>query len=732
MKIGVKLVVVISMVNLIGIGLLAGVTLIQSQEEISRLVDEEAQSIALQNSERISKWFEGNISATRIMAQIMEGYKEIPVEARRDYFNMMLREVLTSNPSLLGMYANWAPGALDGLDVDYANTPGNDDTGRFIPSWTMSNGQLQVTPIASFSWDLVMQLPQTKQEYMLDPTEYPYLLPEGRVLYANMGNPVRDKETGAFVGMAGATIVLSTIQKMVEEIKPFGNGYAFVFSSGGVVAAHRDPTRLGKNMRESETDTFGPFLDTMVEAVTKGTAASFSYQPLQSETAIQYYAVPFKLGNVPLPWTLVVAVSHSTIMAPVYRMLRICLIIGFLSISVMFIGVLFIARSISRPINRLALMFKDISQGAGDLTKTISITAHDEIGDLAHYFNLTIDTIKELVVAIKREALALSHTGSDMAENMNETASSINEITATIQSIKAQTGKQQTSVKGTRATMEQVVENIEALNSRIQKQSECVSQSSAAVEQMLANINNVTQTLVKNEANVTKLAHASEVGQTSLQRVSSDIQDIAKESAGLLEINAVMENIASQTNLLGMNAAIEAAHAGEAGRGFAVVASEIRKLAESSSAQSKTISDVLKKIKGSVDKIIPSTAEVLRNFEAINQGVKTVTDQETNVRTAMKEQETGSKAILESIGSLNEITGEVKGSATGMLGGSREVIQESRTLESFTSEIGNGIQEMASGAEQIDTAVNRVNDISVENKKQIEQLITEVSRFKVA
>ena len=732
MKIGVRLVAVISMVNLIGIGLLAGVALIQSRREISRLADEEASSIARENGEKISKWFESHISATRNVAQIMEGYKDIPVAERRDYFNMMMKQVLTANSRLLGVYANWAPQALDGLDAEYANTPGNDETGRFIPSWTMSNGQLLLAPIASFSWELVMQLPQTKQEYMLDPTVYPRELPGiGRALYANMGNPIKDKETGAFIGMAGATIVLSTIQTMVEEIKPFGDGHAMLFSSGGIVAAHSDMERLGKKMQESEADTFGPFLDTMVEAVTKGNAVSFSYQPPESDTVIQYYAVPVSIGQVPQPWTLVVAVSHNTIMAPVYRMLTICLIIGLLSISVMFTGVLFMARSISRPIKRLALMLKDIAEGEGDLTKTITITAHDEIGDLAHYFNLTIDKIKNLVISIKKEALALSKTGSDLASNMNETASSINEITTTIQSIKSQTNRQTESVKSTSSTMEEVVTHINRINDQIQKQSACVSQSSSAVEQMLANINSVTQTLVKNEANVTKLAKASQVGRGGLQEVSGDIQEIERESAGLLEINAVMENIASQTNLLSMNAAIEAAHAGESGKGFAVVADEIRKLAESSSEQSKTISDVLKKIKSSIDKITASTSEVLRNFEAINDGVKTVTDQETTVRKAMEEQGAGSKAILESIERLNHITGEVKGSAQGMLGSSQEVIKESKMLEQISAEIDDGVQEMASGAEQIDTAVNQVNDISAENKKQIEQLMSEVGRFKV-
>jgi len=114
------------------------------------------------------------------------------------------------------------------------------------------------------------------------------------------------------------------------------------------------------------------------------------------------------------------------------------------------------------------------------------------------------------------------------------------------------------------------------------------------------------------------LQSSSEEGGHGLKEVSVDIQEIAKESDGLMEINAVMENIASQTNLLSMNAAIEAAHAGEAGKGFAVVADEIRKLAESSSDQSKTIGTVLKKIAESIKNITGSTDNVLKKFEAID------------------------------------------------------------------------------------------------------------------
>jgi methyl-accepting chemotaxis protein len=279
--------------------------------------------------------------------------------------------------------------------------------------------------------------------------------------------------------------------------------------------------------------------------------------------------------------------------------------------------------------------------------------------------------------------------------------------------------------------MEQITGNIHKLNEHVEKQTASVEQSSSAIEEMLANIQSVTQTLVRNTENVDELTGASDIGRTGLQEVAGDIQEIARESEGLLEINSVMENIASQTNLLSMNAAIEAAHAGEAGKGFAVVADEIRKLAESSSSQSKTISEVLKKMKRSIDKITLSTGNVLTKFEAIDSGVKTVAQQEENIRHAMEEQSQGSKQVLEAISQVNEITRMVKGGATEMLEGANEVIRESHNLEHSTQEITGGMNEMATGADQINIAVHRVNELSDKNRESINLLLKDVTKFKV-
>ena len=392
---------------------------------------------------------------------------------------------------------------------------------------------------------------------------------------------------------------------------------------------------------------------------------------------------------------------------------------------------IFVGKMISNPVKAVALTLKDISEGEGDLTHSLTVNTKDETGELAHYFNLTLEKIRNLVATIKQNAVSLFDIGNELASNMTETAAAINEITANIQSIKSRIINQSASVTETNATMEQITISIDKLNGHVDSQSSSVAQSSSAIEEMLANIRSVTQTLVSNADNVRELMTASEVGRTGLQEVAADIQEIARESEGLLEINAVMENIASQTNLLSMNAAIEAAHAGEAGKGFAVVADEIRKLAENSGEQSKTISTVLKKIKDSIDKITKSTDSVLNKFEAIDSGVKTVSDQEEVIRNAMEEQGEGSKQILEAIGQLNDTTQMVKGGSEEMLEGSRQVIQESKSLELLTQEITNGMNEMATGADQINVAVNRVNDISGQNKEAIDILVGEVSKFKV-
>jgi len=379
-------------------------------------------------------------------------------------------------------------------------------------------------------------------------------------------------------------------------------------------------------------------------------------------------------------------------------------------------------RNMANTVNRL---------GSGDFSKKHPVLAIDEIGAIAVALNQCMENIQKLVKTIREKSELLSATGEQLSNDMTITTGEMNKIDINVDSINKRMENQSASVIETNSTMRQMITTIDRLSGNVESQSESVSRSSSAIEQMLANIESVTQTLIRNKENVQTLTKSSDVGRTGLQDVASDIQEIARESAGLLEINLVMESIAGQTNLLSMNAAIEAAHAGEAGKGFAVVADEIRKLAESSSEQSKTISVVLVKIKESIDKIINSTNIVLEKFEDIDKSVRTVSQQEDNIRASMEEQTAGSKQILDSISQLNDLTRQVRGSSAEMLEGSKQVMQESENLEHATTEITSAMKEMAGGTNKIGGTVKRVNETASHNKENINILIQEVGKFKV-
>ncbi|MDR1025465.1 MAG: methyl-accepting chemotaxis protein [Treponema sp.] len=731
MKIGKKLIIMIIALNIAGIGVLLGTILNISQNQIVSLVNSELVNLARNEAKEVEVWLNPYFSVVRALAQSMEAYDEIDPAQRRFFYNLLLKQVALNNSELSAVWACWEPNAMDGMDAYYANTNGTDETGRFISYWTVAGGVPMLNKTVGYatsgSGDFYQIPLQSGKETIVEP--YFYTIGGVNTLITSLAVPV--KKNGRVIAVTGVDIALSRIQAGLEDIKPYEGSIAMVFSNGGRVSGHFDPSRLGKSMSVSEVDLAGQYLGDFMKAIKSGSEYFFSNTITVGGQKNNYViiGVPISIGETGTPWDLGIGVPRNIITAPIFRMLRISIIISVLMILVISAAAFLIARSISSPLKYMMKIFTSI--GEGDLTQQLNIHRNDEIGDMSGVFDGTMQKIKNLVVTIKNQSAALFNIGNELSSNMIQTASSINEITTNIQTIKGRVINQSASVNETSATMEQITVNIGKLNTQVDNQSANVAQSSAAVEEMLANIQSVSQTLVNNADNVKELIDSSEIGRSGLHGVAEDIQEIARESEGLLEINAVMQNIASQTNLLSMNAAIEAAHAGEAGRGFAVVADEIRKLAENSGEQSKTISSVLKKIKDSIDKITKSTESVLNKFEAIELGVKIVSDQEEHIRTAMEEQNEGSKQILDAIGRLNETTQIVKNGSREMQEGSIQVIQESKSLELVTQEITTEMNTMASGADQINAAVKRVNTISGENKESTDVLVQEVSKFKV-
>jgi methyl-accepting chemotaxis protein len=525
---------------------------------------------------------------------------------------------------------------------------------------------------------------------------------------------------GKPIGIVGTGIDLSAFIDSVYTGFDANAVSLYLFNEAGEITGASDSSLVfNKQTLHGHLGNDGAAIAAVAKGLAETEISTFPYE--QGEAAairipqLNWYMAAF------LPFTASMFLD-SAMTGVFFTMLAVVLL-------VFIISNIFIA-DILKPLNHTMLVLKEIA-AHWDLTKRVEVHNDNELGELAGFFNMTFDKMKDLILTIKNQTVVLSTTGEELATNMIETAAAITQITANIQNIHGVTGRQADGVTKTGGAMDSIMHRVKALNASITVQSACMAQAASSIEQMLANIHSVTDILVKNADNVSALSESSEVGKADLQSVSQGFHEIAQESEGLLEINAVMENIASQTNLLSMNAAIEAAHAGEVGKGFAVVAGEIRKLAITSAQQSRTTADMLKKIKASIDTLTQSTARVLKRFETIDHNIQVVSGQEQTIRAAMEEQQQGSQHILDAVMRLKNITATVTHDAGEMEVEGMEVIKQSASLKQITAEITNGMDEMASGANQINIAVTRVNEISGENKNDINTLAGEIYKFKV-
>ena len=722
MSLRIKLITIILAMLTIVIAVLSIVTLSRSGRLQKTTTFQYAEEMARSHSIEIQRQIEIFTDYCQILSLIFSDFEEMDESMRRHNFNDFLRSTIQQSPHIMGIWTAWLPDTIDTRD---------NELGQYQVFYTRRRtGNVESVPEGYEHWQNFLE-EMTGKPDIASPV-WRDVFGQGNVPVVAVMYPIKNSK-GKNAGLIGINYV-SNMQSIIDEIKEQifdGKGIAGIYTNDGVIIAHHDIASVKENIKTNagEIEKLGKDHGIVVRSIEKG---GVNGKPvILNKQGMHIIYQPINISGMNTPWSLMISVPFDEINRPVSEMTVFSLIFSVIILVIAGFITMITARRIVKPIINVTNTLKDISEGEGDLTKTIENNSKDEIGALSRYFNLTLKKIRDLVINIKNESNKLSAIGHDLSSNMNETASAVNQIAVNISNIKERVINQSASVSQTHATMEQVTVNIHKLNDHVDEQSLYVSQASSAIEEMVSNIQSVTNTLVKNASNVKILKESSEMGRSGLHGVAEDIQEISRESEGLLEINTVMENIASQTNLLSMNAAIEAAHAGEAGKGFAVVADEIRKLAENSGEQSKTIGTVLKKIKDSIDKITQSTDNVLNKFEAIDSSVNIVAEQEDIIRNAMEEQGEGSKQVLTGIGQVNDVTQEVKSGSHEMFEGAKEVIQESKNLENLTAEITSGMNEMASGAEQINTAVHQVNGISIKNMDGINKLIGEVSKFKV-
>ena len=540
--------------------------------------------------------------------------------------------------------------------------------------------------------------------------------------------PVYDNNR-TIVGVLNCVVDGLWLSDQINDIVVGKTGECYVLGLEGSAAAHKDPKMVENRynpVEEAKKDTHAASLGAFIKHALEVEESEVGYYEFRGVSYIASYAT-MKTTK----WKIIIKAPVNEFMGTVNSLRNRMLFIGLMILISTLAVTFFVARAVVKPIQTAVTALQNIAQGEGDLTVRLPVTGNDEITDMAEYFNQTIIKISTSIRQVGINSNTMEEIGDELASNMTETASAVNQISANIDGVKQQAMTQAASVTETAATVEEIVRTIKQLNNSIETQAASVAQSSSSVEEMVANIASIGQTLGKTDEVIKSLTTATGDGKATLVTSNAVTQKIAEESGSLMEASSVIQHIASQTNLLAMNAAIEAAHAGEAGKGFAVVADEIRKLAEESSIQGKTITTTLKMLSGEIETLSASSKTVEAKFNAIFTLAEQVKEMSARLTEAMREQENGSKEVLTAIKSINTVTVEVQAGSEEMLRGGEGVAKEMQKLDGLTRVITDSMNEMASGAVQINNAVQEVSEITQRNKRSIENLAEEVGKFKV-
>jgi methyl-accepting chemotaxis protein len=374
---------------------------------------------------------------------------------------------------------------------------------------------------------------------------------------------------------------------------------------------------------------------------------------------------------------------------------------------------------------------ENLSSEKKDLTRRISICSVDEVGTIAGMVNSFCGTVGSGMSEIKGAQHKLAASSLELERNAREMDASTSQVSRGVEQIREKARNQLQSASASASVVNQIAQNIESLDSSISTQFSSVSQASAAVEEMVGNINSIGQVMEKMLKHFKTVQTAASEGEIIQRDSKGKVHEIVEESKALQEANKIIATIAAQTNLLAMNAAIEAAHAGDAGRGFSVVADEIRKLAENSSRESQKISTELKQITGTINSIVKGSNASEEAFSHVATRLKETETLVSEVDNAIREQQDGASQILDALKVMKDITVQVKSGSESMSQGSETMRREMGRLQANSQEISGNLDEIVKTIVRISEGAGQVSSLAENTQATIEGITGIVNGFTV-
>ncbi|QQO10012.1 methyl-accepting chemotaxis protein [Breznakiella homolactica] len=518
---------------------------------------------------------------------------------------------------------------------------------------------------------------------------------------------------GRIAGVVGTDVFLDVLTDIVSTRTIAEGGTTFMIGSDGLYLVHSDPEKiLKKNYFEEDGASLRreSVLTNTVEVVFQDN---------------RYICTAPVLGT---DWYLVSTGPLSVLQADSRRVFVLVIIIVLVLAAVSSLVALFFSYSLTSPFKQLVTSFNTIS--GGDLSVVSPEYASKEAFMLSRGFNHFAEGISALVVKIKTASHGIERTADDLSASTIETQKTIAHVQDAVVAIRADVGRENESVAKTESAVNLVVQEIENLNEKIKAQGAQISGASAAIEQLVASIHSIENSTASANSHVNELVLSSDEEKKRLSQNAEAMKAVEKESQALAEMNSVISNVATQTNLLAMNAAIEAAHAGEAGRGFAVVASEIRKLAETTASQVKSSGDALLSIQKRIIEIADSSFRVEQSFDTMIGMIQQIEKIIADLKNATAEQSSGSQQLLESIAAINTITSDVQNGAASMQNGADEAMTACRNLTELSRNVDARVTECEDDVESLTKNSKAVVEAVFHTKTSVQELNTSIQNFK--